>query len=119
MGGTLNKNIKVIPFPGIENAYVVISGVKSERGNGCEKRMTFFYGTDRSGADWEPDYGAITYYEPCSGDVPGAVAHWFWEYCTGSGNWSQLAVDEEGLAGMFLEGDYVGLFGVLRKWAGS
>jgi hypothetical protein len=116
----LNKNIKVIPFPGLENCYVVISGVKSNRtGNGCEKRMTFFYGDEEGGAEWEPDYGPITRITPCSKDAEKAEPHFFYDYFTGNGNWSQLAVEREGLAEMFLAGDYAGMFSVLKRWAST
>jgi len=115
----MNKNIKVIPFPGIPNAYVVISGyADSNMGNGCQKCMSFFWGTPEGGAEWEPEYGPITKYTPCDKNTEGAQPHWFYEYTIGGAHWSQLAVENEGLPRMFVEGDYQGLFAVLARWSG-
>jgi len=113
----MNKNIKVIPFPGIPNAYVVISGVKAKTSNGCEKRMTFFYGTEAGGCEWEPECGSITKIIPLKKEDAGAIPHWFYDYYAGRGYWSQLAVERCGLPEYFLSGDYEGLFSVLKDWA--
>ena len=113
----MNRSIKVVPFPEIENAYIVISGVKSERGNGCLKRLSFFYGTKEGGCEWEPEYGPITRIVPCKKDNEDAQEHWFYDYCTGYGNWSQLAVGREMLTEHFLSGDYKYLFSVLKSWS--
>jgi len=112
----MNRNVKAIPFPDIENAYVVISGVKSDKGNYCEKRMSFFYAGDNSGSEWEPDYGPITRITPCGKNDGSAKEHWFYDYYTGNGDWTQCAVDEENLPKKFLAGNYKGLFDVLKKW---
>ena len=113
----MNKNIRCIPFPGIENAYVVISGHKADTGNGVKKCMFFFYDNGNIGAEWEPDNGPITVIFKCSKDDENAQPHWFYDYYSGNGNWSQLAVNEEGLPDVFLIGDYEYLFAVLKKWA--
>jgi len=114
----MNPSVKCIPFPDIDNAYVVISGHKSEHtGNGVQKCMTFFYGGDKIGAEWEPDNGPITVIYSCDKDTDGAQPHWFYDYCTGYGNWSQLAVDREHLPDAFLAGSYDYIFGVLKAWA--
>jgi len=113
----MNNNIKSIQFPGIENAYVVISGHKTEEGNGVKKCMSFFYDNGDVGAEWEPGYGPITVIYKCEKDHEEAQKHWFYEYYTGRGNWSQCAVAEEGLPNAFLLGDYEFLFLVLKKWA--
>ena len=114
----MNKNVKCIPFPGIENAYVVISGHKSEKsGNGVSGCMSFFYDNGKIGAEWEPDNGPIRVLYSCDKDHEEAMEHWFYDYCTGYGNWSQLAVEEEGLPKAFLSGDYEHIFNVLRSWS--
>ena len=113
----MKNNIKVIPFPDIDNAYIVISGCKSENGNGCKKRMSFFYGTKESGCEWEPEYGPITRIIPCEKDHEKAQKHWFYDYCSGYGNWSQLAVEREMLVEHFLNGDYKMIFSILKEWS--
>ena len=113
----LNKNIKCIPFPEIDNAYVVISGHDYEKnGNGVRKCMSFFYDNGDVGAEWEPDNGPITVIYKCEKDHKDAKKHWFYDYSTGTGNWSQLAVEEEGLPSAFLDGDYEYIFNVLKDW---
>ena len=113
----MHQNVKAIPFPGIPNAYIVISAVKSEKGNGVEKRMSFFYDNGMKGAEWEPDYGPISIYNKCEKNDEGAMPHFFYEYYTGQGNWSQLAVQREGLPDSFLAGDYPAIFAVLKSWS--
>ena len=49
----MKKNIKIIPFPEIENAYIVISGNKSDRGNGCKHNLTFLYATNKIACEWK------------------------------------------------------------------
>ena len=111
------KNVKCIPFPEIDNAYVVISAFKSKNGNGLTKCMSFFFDHGDIGAEWEPDNGPITVIYKCAEDNKDAQEHWFYDYCTGYGNWSQLAVQDEGLHTAFLSGDYVYLFAVLQSWS--
>ena len=113
----MNTNIICIPFPGIDNAYVVISGRKADNSNGVEKCMSFFYDHGNVGAEWEPNYGPITIIYKCGKDDKESQEHWFYDYCTGYGNWSQLAVEDEGLPEAFLNGDYGHLFAVLRFWS--
>ena len=116
----MNPSIKIIPFPGIENAYVVISARKNSQviQNGCEKNMSFLYDNGNGIAvEWEPDYGPITVLYGCNPEDEGAQPHWFFKYYTGQGNWSQLAVEEEGLPNDFLNGDYKSLFLTLKCWA--
>ena len=113
----MNKNVKCLPFPGIENAYVVISGYKANTGNGVKKCMSFFFDNGVVGAEWEPDNGPITIIYKCPEENENAQKHWFYDYCTGYGHWSQCAVDEEGLPEAFLSGDYKHLFAVLEEWS--
>lgn len=79
--------------------------------------MSFFYGTETGGCEWEPDYGPIIRIYPCDKDHEEAKPHWFYPFCTGNQNWSQLAVDSENLVEMFLEGDYKSMFNVLKRWS--
>ena len=112
-----NKNIKCIPFPGIENAYVVISGHKSNSGNGVTKCISFFFDNGDIGAEWEPDNGPITRIIKVNQDAPEAQPHWFYDWHAGQGHWSQLAVEKEGLPRAFLRGDYDLIFSILKDWS--
>lgn len=112
----MNKNVKCIPFPEVENAYIVISGSKSENGNGCKKHMSFFYAGKFAGLEWEPDYGPITIIHPCEKTHPHAKKHFYFPYYAGNSDWSQLAVTKQNLPELFLSGDYAGIFNVLKQW---
>ena len=113
----VNASVKCIPVPGIANAYVIISGHSATTGNGVKKCMSFFYDNGDVGAEWEPDDGPITVIHSCGKDAKNAQRHWFYDYCTGYGEWGQLAVEEEGLPRAFILGDYEYLFAVLKNWA--
>ena len=121
----MNSSIKVIPFPGIENAYIVISAHTKSNTNeiiqmNVKHMISFFYGTPKGGAEWEPDYGPVSVVIPCDKDFVSegydgvAVSHWF--YPKHGLNWSQLAVEDNHLPEKFLNGDYEGIFGVLKSW---
>lgn len=115
---SMNPSIKIIPFPNIANAYVVISARISETANGCKKNMSFLYDNGNGIAvEWEPDNGPITILHACNLEDEGAQPHWFFKYYTGQGHWSQLAVIEEELPQDFLNGNYESLFSTLRSWA--
>lgn len=113
----MNKGIKCIPFPDIKNAYIVIAGHKSDRGNGCEKHMSFFYDNGIVGAEWEPDYGPITVIYKCGKNHPQAQKHWWYDYFTGCDHWSQCTVNELQLSEAFIEGDYEYIFNILKDYA--
>ena len=113
----MRPSVKVIPFPEIENAYIVISGRESDTPNGVNKNMTFFYHNENVSVEWEPKNGPITTIYACSKHHPDAEEHWFYPYCTGYGNWSQLAVLTEGLPEAFITGNYKQLFEILKNWS--
>ena len=113
----MRESLRCIPLEEIDNAYVVISARESTNGNGVKKRMSFFYDGGDIGAEWEPDHGPITIIYKCDKDHEQAQEHWFYDYYTGQGNWSQLAVENEGLPDAFLRGDYEYLFNVLKQWS--
>ena len=110
------SRIKVIPFPEIENAYIVISGRPRTESNLVEPIMSFFYVEDDVGVEWEPRNGPITIIYKCDKDHPEAQPHWYFDYYTGPGHWSQLAVNEEMLGEKFCRGQYELIFNTLKRW---
>jgi hypothetical protein len=119
------NNIKVIPFPEIPDAYVVISFVPTKdprHGNGVVARMSFFVADDREmeGVEWEPESGPITRIhgvsDPENLDKGPAMPHWYFKYYTGNADWSQLTVNREGLPELLLEGRYEMLFAKIKNW---
>lgn len=113
----MNKSIQVLPFPNIPDAYVVISGMRSNHGNGCETNMSFFYGTKKGGAEWMPDSGRFTLITPVNGSHPEAKPHWFYEYYSDDTEWAQLLVDKSQIVKYFLMGDYERVFEILKRFA--
>jgi len=111
------KGVKVIPFPEIENAYVVISArYNEEKCNKCEPIMSFLYANETRGVEWEPSYGPITLLISCGNRHPEAREHFFFPYITGYGNWTQLGVNDNLLGRRFSKGDYEGIFNVLKSY---
>jgi hypothetical protein len=117
----INPSIQVIPFPEIENAYVVISArwrktIGDVTQDNVKKNMSFFYDCGNGiGVEWEPNFGPITIIESCDADHKDAKPHFFYQFYTGQGNWMQLLVDELGLSGYFITGRYCELFNALRS----
>ena len=80
-----------------------------------------------SAAEWEPQYGPIIQWIECEEDWEGtgvfggpvkAHRHWHFPFVQDSTfNWSQNAIDREGLKPMLLSGDFDGIFDVLLRWA--
>ena len=122
---------KVIKFkhPTIENAYLFISGRATTdpmHGNGVTSTISFFYANGDVGAEWEPEYGPITVIHKCEKDhfkdesedsYQEVKEHWYYEYCTGFGDWSQLAVREQGLHTALISGDDKAIFAILKRYA--
>lgn len=123
----MNRSIKVIPFPNIDGAYIVISAHKEirETYEKTKSEMSFFFdGGCGIGCEWEPDYGPITKIISCDKDFKEtefekAYPHWFYPYYKGPGYWSQLAVEEEHLPEAFLAGNYEWIFEVLKRWSNN
>jgi hypothetical protein len=112
------KSLKIIPFPGIEGGYYIISFRELDKANYIEANQSFLYVSEigDKAVEWEPEYGPITKLDRCDKNHPDAVEHYFFPYCTGFGNWSQLGVENSHLPELLLEGDYKGLFEVLKSW---
>lgn len=114
----MNRSIKIIPFPEIDNFYVVISACTyKDRDNRVMKNMSFVWADENGGAEWEPDYGPITKLIPCKETDEEAQPHWFYPFYRGQGHWSQFAVEENELPAAFQRGDYEYIASVLKEWS--
>lgn len=114
----MNESIKIIPFPGIQGANIVISFHRNEdNGNKIESIISFFLaGENGTSVEWEPKHGPITRITECNADHDDARPHWFYKFHTGYGNWTQCAVNERGLPNAALYGDYEYIFNVLKDY---
>lgn len=140
--------VKIIPWPGIEGAYLCISGKKrpselvgdrwygkpehaeiiNKYGNRdfrTEPCITFLANVGTVAAEWDGAFGPIqiTHQVPTDFVAPAdswggePAEHWFFDRAIWRGHWSQVAVEENGLPRMFNDGDFEGIFRVLRSWA--
>lgn len=130
-----------LPFPEFPGAFFIMS-FKYERVSmehigyhikyrepffPCDPFVTFFYGGEIQGAEWEPNHGPIMLYRKCDPSWTGetlsaapltAKRHWYYDWVEDNAlAWSQLAVDREGLKPMLKDGDFNGIFSVLKRWA--
>jgi hypothetical protein len=114
------KSLQILPFLGIDNAYVVISARKtSEKSNGVGQNLSYLYDCGNGIAvEWEPEHGPITILYECDSTHEYAIQHWFFKYTTGNGNWSQCAVDDTEIASYLAEGDYEMMFSILKRFGG-
>jgi hypothetical protein len=135
--------VAALPFPGIENAWVFISGKRKQptpleskhwhwrqpdggldypdRDMESRSFLSFAYIDDEYGiaAEWDGDCGPIQMYfrekpDPTSDEKPRD--HWVWDEAYGAGHWSQLAVGRAGFPQAFLSGGYDRIFAELRHW---
>lgn len=77
-------------------------------------------------AEWEPQYGPIQIWRKCDKNWKGKTKlenpisprkHWHYEYVEDNNcEWSQLAVDENGLKKMLGTGNLNGIKNVLLEW---
>jgi hypothetical protein len=135
------QRVAVIPWSGIEGAYLCVSGQRSKQERVGDKwyagheegrvtwtasphanpRISFLFDAGNCCAEWDGDHGPVQLWFKCEADfVDGydkARPHWFYPYAHGSGHWSQLAVDEDDLPGAFVSGDYERIFATLERWA--
>lgn len=116
----MRRRVARLPFPGIEGAYILISGSERPRepyhsgGTRVNSLMTFFYDAGEWAAEWEPQYGPIQVWHKAASGKP----HHFYDFTDSDAlNWSQLAVDDNELPRAFIDGDYRYIFTVLRQWA--
>lgn len=113
------KRVGISRFEGIENAYILVSARwRNEERDSVKATMSFLYDGGKFAAEWEPEYGPIQIWEKADGPGDGIGEHYFYDYVVDTTlNWSQLAVDREGLKKYFLDGNYHLIFAVLKEWA--
>lgn len=112
------KSLVILPFTGIDNAYVIISAFnQSENANGVYQNLSYLYDCGNGVAvEWEPESGPLTVLYECTKNNSKAKEHFFFEYCTGYGDWSQRAVDSTRIAKYLADGNYEMVFDILRKF---
>jgi len=132
--------VMVLPVPGIENAYVCISGRERENRVFGEKWynkhqnkqkspfhetfstpcITFLYDAGNCCAEWDGEYGPVNLTFRVNEIHEDARQHWFYPFAIfEQDHWSQMAVTNEQFKDAFLDGDFEHIFSVLRRWAES
>ena len=138
------KRVAILPWPGIEGAYLCLSGrhtapyapygpgwsnheskdpaadCMASRFPGSEPCVTFTWIDDVNGVavEWDGHYGPIQRWQrdDKTHDYDQPRSHWIWKTAYGVGAWSQTAVEKEGLDKLFIEGEYEQMFDVLKRW---
>ncbi|MGI9500383.1 MAG: hypothetical protein ACR2P3_10105 [Geminicoccaceae bacterium] len=139
------KRVAVLPWPGIEGAFLCLSGKRKQTEKfgeywypmsdhnqerwkfdhdlRTEPFVTFLYDAGDVCAEWDGEYGPIQLWfrkNPDYGyDDAKPIPHWIYGEAYGSGHWSQMAVDEAQLPQRFVDGDYAAIFAELKQWADS
>lgn len=140
------KRVAVLPWPEMENCYLCLSGKRREQKQYGERfyaqheehlwkvhedriksepYISFAYAERGIAAEWNGAHGPIQLWFRCEADHKGdgwmdePREHWLWPHAYGAGMWSQLAVDESDLPRRFNEGDWSGIFNVLKLWVRS
>ena len=119
------KRVAKLSFPGIDNAYILVSGrEKKHEGWMCtgetwaNPTVSFLYDAGDICAEWEPEFGPIQLWYRCDKDAEGAREHYYYDYENGPlGSWAQTAVYELQLPQAFIKGDFAYIFMVLKDWA--
>jgi len=115
----MRKSIKLLPFPEIPRAMVVISTEQVDEKVAPNCNIPIFSFLVQVSADaaveWEPKYGAITLILRCSEQEENAMPHWYFPFHV-AGLWSQLTVNELELGKLFANGEYQLLFDAMQQW---
>lgn len=126
------ERVAVIPWPGIDGAYLCLSARKKPEDGGwssehCEPNITFTFDNGDVMAEWDGEFGPLQLWFKCDEDYEyvayeGAAAekarrHWLYPFAVGSGHWGQQVVGEHELPAKFLRGNYEYIFNTLRWWA--
>ena len=140
--------VAVLPWPGIENAFLCVSGKTRRRSRygdkwypanephreevqryeeepTAEAAISFTYVGKNVAAEWDGELGPIQMFfrrEEGWKEEDGwqeAKPHWLWPFASGQGAWSQLAVERADLPACFRRGDYAAIFNELRSWVES
>ena len=118
----LKRRVKLIPWPGRDNCFLVLSACWV-RDNFSQPNITFtVVARDRSCAvEWDGHYGPIQRVYPA--DSPGpqpngetALPGWIFDNEIRGLHWSQCAVQDHDLPRAFVNGDYDYIFNVLESW---
>lgn len=110
-------------YPEMENCWLILSfSVMESKYHDLEVKpfVSFFYDAGRVGAEWEPRYGPIQIWRKADSLTDETRTHYFYEFVHRDPlNWSQLAVDREGLKDSIVTSDLRQVFCVLKQWAES
>jgi len=106
-----------------EGAHVIYSASKRdmEETQGdfrVKNHFSFCFISGDYAAEWEPQHGPIQIWHKCDKDAENAREHYVFEFTDSGGmNWSQMAVDREGLPQAANIGSWQYIFNVLKDWA--
>lgn len=109
----MKPHVEKIPF-GDEGCFLVLSfHLRKDHEPDVKYMMSYLFVGEEVAAEWEPQHGPIQIWY--KGDDED---HYVFDRVMKPGaDWSQLAVDNEGLRETALRGDHAHVFRVLKDWA--
>ena len=117
------SNVMRASFPDVEGAYLLVSGsIKNEELEisqlNTRAMVSFLLVEGDIAIEWEPNYGPIQIFYRAGLNDPDRIPHYVFPFVKkpGFGEWSQLAVEQEGLPQAFIAGNYKYIFDVLAEW---
>lgn len=122
-------SLRYFQFPGIENAYTVIS-ISEDKTKANKMRSTIsfvLYISETRAVELEPEYGALTIYDKCEEDWKptdewdieiGAKPSpsYIFPYVTGHHQWSQLIVNDKKFEKLLSQGRYEDFFNIMKEF---
>ena len=122
-------SLRYFPFPGIENAYTVISISEDEtKSNKMRSTISFvLYINETRAVELEPENGALTIYDKCEEDWKPTdeydielglkpIHSYIFPYVTGHHQWGQLIVNDKECEKLLSQGRYEEFFNIMKEF---
>ena len=117
----MRDHLPIIEHEHKPNCFVLTSFTLSDEpymGKLAKPTVSFLYRGENVAAEWEVSYGPIQMWRRADGESENTKEHYAYPFVkTGFADWSQMAVDREGLKPALRRGDWDTIFSVLKRWA--
>ena len=116
-----NKRVMVTPYK--EKCFVIVSAPKRDLSETygeirVKSIVSLLYDAGDVAAEWELEHGPIQIWEKATELNDDTKDHYYYDFVVNTPmNWSQLAVDTNGLPQAAACGDWDYIFAVLEDWA--
>ena len=108
-----SDNKTILSFKYAEHCYVSISVREGDTFNRMSTVVSFAYYKDNICVELEPEYGPLTIFKL---DNEGKLLHHLLGNIDTQSNWSQAEVAASGIKTPLINGDYIAVFDILKKY---